>query len=243
MSIDGTSEPGASSGNTTESELPWHLIPHFSPGETDLTEYARGLEFLAGIWPSEYLSQLAPRAALQCKGSAFQKVVRLAPEKLKLNSLDGVKLLVTTLGGVWGKTVLENKYEKRAIFGISQKSDETNESYLARHEVLFKDLISQGATLSDMRAYILLRNSGLVSEDKKRVVIEAQGHLKYEEVTKAIRMLDAKFFQEVQGNVKQSRTKTYDVNHVELDDEVFYGEEVQYGFSVESADVSDYAME
>ena len=152
MSIDGTSEPGASSGNTTGSQLPWHLIPHFSPGETDLTEYARRLEFLAGICPSEYLSQLAPRAALQCKGSAFQKVVRLAPEKLKVNSLDGVKLLVTTLGGVWGKTVLEDKYEKfeRAIFGISQKSDETNESYLARHEVLFEDLISQGATLSDM---------------------------------------------------------------------------------------------
>ena len=245
MSIDGTSEPGAPSGNTTGSQLPWHLIPHFSPGETDLTEYARRLEFLAGIWPNEYLSQLAPRAALQCKGSAFQKVVRLAPEKLKVNSLDGVKLLVTTLGGVWGKTVLEDKYEKfeRAIFGISQKSDETNESYLARHEVLFEDLISQGATLSDMRAYILLRNSALVSEDKKRVVIEAQGHLKYEEVTKAIRMLGAKFFQEVQGNVKQSRTKTYDVNHVEFDEEVFYGEEVQYGFSAESADVSEYAME
>ena len=245
MSIDGTSEPGAPPGNTTGSQLPWHLIPHFSPGETDLTEYARRLEFLAGIWPNEYLSQLAPRAALQCKGSAFQKVVRLAPEKLKVNSLDGVKLLVTTLGGVWGKTVLEDKYDKfeRAIFGISQKSDETNESYLARHEVLFEDLISQGATLSDMRAYILLRNSALVSEDKKRVVIEAQGHLKYEEVTKAIRMLGAKFFQEVQGNVKQSRTKTYDVNHVEFDEEVFYGEEVQYGFSAESADVSEYAME
>ena len=245
MSIDGTSEPGAPSGNITGSQLPWHLIPHFSPGETDLTEYARRLEFLAGIWPSEHLNQLAPRAALQCKGSAFQKVVRLAPEKLKVNSLDGVKLLVTTLGGVWGKTVLEDKYEKfePAIFGISQKSDETNESYLARHEVLFEDLISQGATLSDMRAYILLRNSALVSEDKKRVVIEAQGHLKYEEVTKAIRMLGAKFFQEVQGNVKQSRTKTYDVNHVELDEEVFYGEEVQYGFSAESADVSEYAME
>ena len=245
MSMDGTSEPGAPSGNSTGSQLPWHLIPHFSPGETDLTEYARRLEFLAGIWPSEYLNQLAPRAALQCKGSAFQKVVRLDTEKLKVNSLDGVKLLVTTLGGVWGKTVLEDKYEKfeRAVFGISQKSDETNESYLARHEVLFEDLISQGATLSDMRAYILLRNSALVSEDKKRVVIEAQGHLKYEEVTKAIRMLGAKFFQEVQGNVKQSRTKTYDVNHVEGDEEVFYGEEVQYGFSVENADVSEYAME
>ena len=73
MSIDGTSEPGAPSGNTTGSQLPWHLIPHFSPGETDLTEYARRLEFLAGIWPSEYLNQLAPRAAFAVQRISLSK--------------------------------------------------------------------------------------------------------------------------------------------------------------------------
>ena len=79
---------------------------------------------------------------------SFQKVVRLKPDQLKVNSLDGIKLIVTTLGRVWGKTVLEDKYSKfeRAIFGVSQKSDESNESYVARHEVLFGDLILQGAT-------------------------------------------------------------------------------------------------
>jgi hypothetical protein len=30
-------------------------------------------------------------------------VVRLKPEQLKVNSLEGIKLIVTTLGGVWGK--------------------------------------------------------------------------------------------------------------------------------------------
>ena len=224
MSMEGTAEPSVSSTMSSGSQLPWHLIPQFSPGETDLTEYSRRLEFLAGIWPADFLNQLAPRAALQCKGSAFQKVVRLKPESLKTNSLDGVKLLVTTLGGVWGKTTLEDKYEKfeRAIYGVSQKGDETNESYMARHEILFEDLVSQGATLSDMRAYILLRNSALASEDKKRVVIEAQGNLKYDEVTKAIRMLGARFFQEVQGHQKQVRTKTYDVNHVQEEDDQFF---------------------
>ena len=103
MSEGGTAEAGQGSSSNPSSHLPWHLIPSFDPGETDLTEYSRRLEFLAGIWPQEQLSQLAPRAALQCKGSAFQKVVRIAPEKLKVPSVEGVKLLVTTLGGVWGR--------------------------------------------------------------------------------------------------------------------------------------------
>ena len=136
--------------------LPWHLMPNFEPGETDLADYSRRLEFLAGIWPQEFLNQLAPRAALQCRGSAFQKVMRLSTDKLKVNNLSGVQLLVKTLGGAWGKTVLKDKYEKfeRAIYGISQKNDESNESYVARHEVVFEDVLSQGATIEDMRAYI-----------------------------------------------------------------------------------------
>ena len=187
---DGTvSSRSASGGTGSASHLPWHLIPAFDPGEADLTEYTH--RFLAGIWPSEHLSQLAPRAALQRKGSAFQKVVRIQPDKLKVNDLTGVQLLVSTLGGVWGKTTLEDKYEKfeRAIYGLSQRADESNESYMARHEIVFEDMITQGATLSDVGAYILLRNSALSAEDKKRVVIDAKGNLKYESVTQAIRVL------------------------------------------------------
>ena len=96
-----------------------------------------------------------------CEGTAFAKVVRLDPEKLRVSSVDGVKLVVKTLGGVWGQSRLEKKYERfeRAIFGTVQKSDETHPSYLARHEVQYEDLMSMGATLEEMRAYILLRNS------------------------------------------------------------------------------------
>jgi len=236
----------SSTGPSTASHLPWHLIPSFEPGETDLTEYTRRLEFLAGIWPVEHLNQLAPRAALQCKGSAFQKVVRIQPDKLKVNELSGVQLLVSTLGGVWGKTTLEDKYEKfeRAIYGLSQRSDESNESYMARHEIVFEDMISQGASLSDVRAYILLRNSALSAEDKKRVVIEAKGNLKYESVTQAIRMLGAKFFLDVQGQTKSFRGKTYEVNHVqEMEEENFYHDDSNYVFSAETSDVPDSVLE
>ena len=227
MSTTGKST-AAGSGGQGQSYLPWHLIPVFKPGTTDLTEYSRKIEFLAQIWPQEHLPALAPRAALLCEGSAFQKVIRLDASKLKTADLTGVKLLVKTLGGVWGKTTLENKYEnfERIIYGTSQKNDETNESYLARHEVLFEDVINQGATIADMRAYILLRNSALGAEDKKKVIVESGGTLQYDKVVSAIRMLGSKFFQDVQGSKNTGRSKTYEVNFEEVDEEVFASEEI-----------------
>ena len=73
-----TTTPGTSTGGL--SHLPWTQIPSFRPGETDIHEYSRKLEFLAGLWPAEHLSLLAPRAAMLCEGSAFQRVMRVEAE-------------------------------------------------------------------------------------------------------------------------------------------------------------------
>ena len=91
------------------SHLPWHLIPPFKPGETDVNEYTRRLEFLANIWPQDQLALLAPRACLLCEGTAFSKVVRLDATKLKVQSTEGIKLVVKTLGGVWGAVQTGNE--------------------------------------------------------------------------------------------------------------------------------------
>eukprot|EP00434_Breviolum_minutum_P022250 symbB.v1.2.019636.t1/scaffold1616.1/size109294/12 len=233
-------------GQSGTSHLPWHLVPSFKPGETDVNEYTRRLEFLANVWPTEHLSQLAPRACLLCEGTAFQKVVRLDPMKLKVQSLDGIKLVVQTLGGVWGQSKTEHKYERfeRAIFGTIQKSDETHTSYIARHEVQYEDLLGLGATLEEMRAYILLRNSGLNPEDKKRVIIDAQGNLQYQKVIEAIQLLGSRFFNEVQsGNQKSAgRVKTYDINYIDEpgESEVFEPGETAF-YSAEAWE--DYALE
>jgi hypothetical protein len=49
---------------------------------------------------------------------------------LKVQTIDGIKLVVQTLGGVWGQSKLETKYERfeRALYGTVQKSDETHSS-------------------------------------------------------------------------------------------------------------------
>ena len=94
-----TGSEAASSANGgnggTNSYLPYHLIPQFKPGETDINDYSRRLQFLAELWPKEQLGQLAPRAAMMCEGTAFQKAIRIDPAKLKSNDTAGVKLLVT----------------------------------------------------------------------------------------------------------------------------------------------------
>eukprot|EP00435_Cladocopium_sp_Y103_P007616 s5467_g2.t1 len=218
----GDSQPSVpGTPNASLSHLPWTMTPSFRPGETDINEYTKKLEFLASLWPPEHLSHLAPRAAMLCEGSSFKRVMRLDAAKLKVNSTDGVRLLVTTLGGIWGKSNLEEKFERfeRAIYTTVQRTDESHDSYLARHDFQFEELLQMGVRFEDIRAYILLRNSGLGSDDKKRLIVESQGSLEYKSIVSALKLLGSKFFHEVQSGSKfPNRVKTYDVNAV-FDDE------------------------
>eukprot|EP00438_Fugacium_kawagutii_P036381 Skav223647 [mRNA] locus=scaffold46:701533:702333:+ [translate_table: standard] len=221
----------AQSSSTGNSGVPWHLIPAFRPGETEINEYTRRLQFLAEIWPKEHLAQLAPLACLLCEGTAFAKVVRLDPEKLKVSTDAGVKLLVQTLGGVWGQSKLELKYER---FEKAQKGDESNTSYLGRHEVQFEEMVNMGASLEEMRAYILIRNSNLPAEDKKKIIVDSGGQLDYSKVTTALQLLGSRFFSELTGNC----LKTYDVNMADddEDDAEFPDESIYMGFAQDQSE-------
>ena len=100
------------------------------------------LKFLAAMWPDEYLSQLAPRAALLVEGTAFRKVSRLDPSKLRVNDRSGAVLLVNTIGGSWRATELEERYEyfEKALYGTVQRHDEAHNSYFSRMEANFVEL-------------------------------------------------------------------------------------------------------
>ena len=221
MSTEAMPAEASSSTGSAMSHLPWQQIPKFVPGVTDVEDYTKRMEFLKELWPAEHLALLGPRAALQVEGSAFQKVRRIAPDKLR--GTDGVKLLVEALGGSWGRTAVEDKYYhfEQAMFQTNQKADESNDSYIARHDVHFEELISKNVTIEEIRAYVLLRHSQLSAEDKKRVVVEAQGNLSYANTVKAVRLLGSKFFTELQGRGTSAagrpaeRQKVYETNFTE----------------------------
>ncbi|CAE7226014.1 unnamed protein product, partial [Symbiodinium necroappetens] len=214
MASTSTASENPAPGSDEKSTLPWAAIPRYVPGVTDTTEYAKKIKFLADVWPKEQLSVLGPRVALLCEGTAFKKVSRLDAAKLKANDTSGVELIVRTLGGAWGQTILEEKYEQfeKAIYGTVQRNDETHDSYLARHDIHFEELLAQNITFEELRSYILLRQSQLSSDDKKRIVVEHSGKLTYEKVKASIRLLGSKFFGEMQGQRSSQRHKVYDAN-------------------------------
>lgn len=51
----------------------------------------------------------------------------------------GVALLVKTIGGQWGTTELEERFEyfERALYGAAQKPDETNDTYISTMDNYF----------------------------------------------------------------------------------------------------------
>ena len=78
---------------------------------------------------------------------------------------------------------------ERALFETSQKTYESNGSYLARSDVLWSRLLARKMSLEDLQAYIVLRGSLLTSEEKKKVILDSEvdGKLTVKRVTQAIR--------------------------------------------------------
>ncbi len=201
-------------------QLPWNQIPRFIPGTTNVQEYTAKLRFLASMWPSSHLDQLAPRAALMVEGTAFRKVARIPPSKLKVNTTDGVAAIVSAIGGSWGSTELEERYEyfEKALYGTIQRSDESHDSFLSRMEANFVELLARETKLEEVQAYVLLRQSLLSAEDKKKILLEHGGNLRYDPVVKSFRLLGSRFFSELQGNKQLNRSKVYDANLTEINE-------------------------
>ena len=215
----------AQTTTSSDTAVPNHLsnlVPSFNPAEHDLEQYAQKVEMLTEIWPPGKYNELATRLFLNTTGAAFQKL-QLKKSEILVGDKKGLKVLVEVLGGHWGKVNLEKKYEyaERALFRCNQRQDETNDSYLARADILWSELLAKGVTLEELRAYAVLRGSLLSSDDKKRVVVESDasgsGRLEMNKVSQAVRMLGSTFFQDFTGQ-KRNKGKIYDALTLHTDD-------------------------
>ena len=167
------------------------LVPSYDPSKDDLEQYTQKVELLAEIWPSTKINELIARLVLNTTGTAFQKL-QLNRDKLMTGDKAGVELLVSLLGGQWGKINLERKYEivEKALFKCVQRQDESNDSFLARCDVVWSELKAKKIDLDAVHAYIVLRGSLLSTDDKKRVIVESEstkdGTLTVEKVSQAV---------------------------------------------------------
>ena len=210
-----TSTVSSSDGSSTL--VPNHLaslVPSFDPSKDDLIAYSQKVQLLVGMWPDNKWTELATRLILNTSGSAFMKL-QLQQEQLTRNEKKSIQRLVEVLGGHWGQINLEKQYEfvERALYRCVQKQDETSDSFLARADVMWSQLIAKDVKIQDLQPYVTLRGSQLSADDKKRVLLDVDasgtGKLSQDKVNAAIRMLGAGFFHDVTGS-KKSRGKVYD---------------------------------
>ena len=191
------------------------LVPSFDPATDSVDTWTQKVEMLMVAWPKGKLDELATRLVLGCKGTAFQKLQLVRSEVIK-NDEKAIKRLVEIVGGTWGQVPLEHRFElaEKALYRSSQRSDETADSYLARMDVVWTEMLTKGVLLEELQSYVILRGSRLSMEDKKRVIVESggetSGKLDLKRVSSAIRMIGSNFFQEMTGGKKDRSLKVYD---------------------------------
>eukprot|EP00435_Cladocopium_sp_Y103_P074396 s151_g48.t1 len=186
----------------------------FDPSTDDVREFIQKARFLHGVFPAKDRPNLAPRLAMQCKGTAWSQVRQLDAQKL-IDAEGGVEYLLSALSS-WEETSELKTFElfEKVMYKVMQKSDEATHSYTLRLQSAFHDLGSK-VTVSEMHAFILLRQSCLSNEDKKRVLSMTGGELSLDKVERAMRNLSTKVLFGA-GDVKK---KVYPANYVDTGDE------------------------
>ena len=171
----GMSEPtsSATEGSMSVGAQLAMLVPTFDPSVDSVDTWSQKVEMLMVAWPKAKLDELATRLVLGCKGTAFQKLQLARGEVIK-NEEKAIKRLVEIVGGTWGQVPLEHRFElaEKALYRSSQRSDETADSYLARMDVVWTEMLTKGVLLEELQSYVVLRGSKLSMEDKKRVIVE-----------------------------------------------------------------------
>lgn len=184
----------------------WSLLPNFDPAIDEIREFSQKARFLHGVIPKSQKGNLAPRLAMQCKGTAWSQVRLLDPAKLT-DPETGVEYLLAALS-MWEENSELKTYElfEKALYRVSQKADEATHSFTMRLQAAFDELGSD-TTLKSMQAFVLLRQSGLTNEDKKRVLSMTGGTLDIKEVEKAMRTLSTRVMRERKRFIQRTSLK------------------------------------
>ena len=102
---------------------------------------------------------------------------------------------------------------EKALYKVAQKRDEATHSYMLRLQAAFHDL-GESVNVKDMHAFVLLRQSSLSNEDKKKVLAMTGGQMDQSKIEQAMRTLSTRV---LLGTVEVKR-KVYPTNFAESDD-------------------------
>ena len=156
---------------------------------------------------------LAPRLAMLMKGTAWAQIKSADTAKLA-DPDQGIQVLLSAVA-TWEEAAELQTYDKfeKALYRIIQKADETNMSFVNRLNVAFMELGE--VNVKDMKAFILLRQSSLTADDKRKVIVMTNGKMEAEKIEAAMRTLYTKVMGS--NSTSDSKRKVYPVNY--MDDE------------------------
>eukprot|EP00435_Cladocopium_sp_Y103_P051036 s1582_g15.t1 len=186
----------------------WTLLPTFDPAIDNVKEYIEKVKFIDQICPKKDRPMLAPRLAMLCRGTAWGQVKNLQSGELT-DPENGVKNLLAALSS-WEESTEIKTYEQfeRAVYKTVQKSDESSMSYVNRLQVAMDELGAK--SLKEFHAFLLLRQSALSPEDKKKVLTMTNGDMDTKKIEQAMRTLATSILSP--NDVKK---KVYPTNFVE----------------------------
>ena len=199
----------SSSGGEDRGQGFWSLLPSFDPAQDNVREYVEKVKFLAAICPDRDKGMLAPRLAMLCKGTAWGQVKAISPEKLT-DKTNGVKKLLAALSS-WEESAEMKTYEvfEKAIYKTTQKADESTTSFVNRLQVAMDELGE--VTVQEFHAFLLIRQSALTVEDKKRVLTMTGGTMETAKVEQSMRTLATSVLS------TEPKKKIYPTNFVETE--------------------------
>ena len=118
------------------------LVPTFDPGVDSVEQWSQKIRLILQAWPESRLRELATRIVLNTKGSAFQKL-ELRQSEVLTGDKGGIEKIIEIVSGQFGQIDLEKKYEivERAIYKCVQKQDESSDSFLARSDVTWTEVL------------------------------------------------------------------------------------------------------
>ena len=146
-----------------------------------------------------------------CKGTAWAQVKNLDPKQLT-DPERGVDALLKALS-TWEESAELKTYEKveLALHKTTQRSDESTMSYVNRLSVAFDEISKM--TIGEIKAFVLLRQSQLQAEDKRKVITMTNGILDAARIEQAMRSLNTSIISGV-----ESKKKIYPVNFAQQEE-------------------------
>lgn len=198
---------GESSGGKTNNM--WSLLPSFDPAADVVREYIETVKFIDAICPKKDRPMLGPRLTMLCKGTAWAQA-RAIPAETLTDPDKGVKALLEALAS-WEETSEMKTYElfEKLTHKTTQKADETVPGFVNRLDVAFNEL--KKSDVSKYKAFLLLRQSALSVEDRKRALTMTAGEMSTKKTASAMGTLATN----VLSNGMESKKKVYPTNFVD----------------------------